>query len=878
MARRLNILNKISLNPKKSAQKKSAQIRGPKYSNRLNKNATFESKEMDRKQKLLQGVLRIMFVLTFVNFALGLLDTKNQASVTILFNSALILCLMVFKVLLDKGKVILAGWCLSVFLWFVIAMVTLFFGGLKGESAVVFVVVIMFFASFLGGRHALMAAIVTTIWCTGIAILEMCDCLPPPIGPAYTPINALGALAISFLLSATLLRDMLRSIKESEQRYRLLFEYNTDALMTSEPLPSRTFTSGNKAALAMFGASDETQFCSLKPTDVSPKFQPDGMPSAEKAKLMVDVALMTGSHNFEWVHKRLNGEEFLCSIRLTALNIGGKSVIQACIRDISELRRRELREKSRSTILEMLSQGACRQEILDTIVSCAEQFRNSMICSILLMDKDGRHLLNGSSKGLPDYYNEAVHGIEIGLGVGCCGTAASTGERVIAEDIQTHPYWLPYRDLADRAGLRACWSEPIKDATGKVLGTFAMYHKTSFSPTEQDFATMAQFASITAIVLEKFNAEEQLKASEKKYRSVIENVSEIVTLLDENATILYESQAIVQMLGFSEEELVGKNALALVHPDDAGIVAEAFREALIKTGHSSKIEFRFLNKSGGYTFLEAQAVDQLHNPAIKAIVVTSRDVTQRKQVEEEIKNLNQTLEIKVKERTAELQRINEELETFNYSISHDLQTPLRSIGGFAQILSSKYGDQLDDTGKEFLAFITDGAKNMGQMIQGLLHFAKLGRAPLKKTEIDMNFIVGTVLDEVRGAKLDSPPHFEIQPLRPAHGDYVLVKQVWSNLIENAVKYTAKQTEPRIQIGCFEQEGQTVYFVKDNGVGFDMTLSDNLFKVFRRLHKSDEFEGTGVGLANIHRIITKHGGRIWTEAKVDEGAAFYFTLS
>lgn len=224
----------------------------------------------------------------------------------------------------------------------------------------------------------------------------------------------------------------------------------------------------------------------------------------------------------------------------------------------------------------------------------------------------------------------------------------------------------------------------------------------------------------------------------------------------------------------------------------------------------------------------------------------------------------------------ELIRINQELESFSYSVSHDLRAPLRAISGFARLLKEGYNDKLDDEGKRILGIIGNNGMKMGKLIDDLLAFSRLGRKELEKKLVDMNELVANVIVDIEKT-LKHAASINIEELPPTHTEETLMDQVWCNLITNALKYSSKKENPEIHIGCFEDQKEgNIYFVKDNGVGFDMNYYDKLFGVFQRLHSAEEFEGTGIGLAIVHRIVSKHGGRIWAEGKPDEGATFYFT--
>ena len=244
---------------------------------------------------------------------------------------------------------------------------------------------------------------------------------------------------------------------------------------------------------------------------------------------------------------------------------------------------------------------------------------------------------------------------------------------------------------------------------------------------------------------------------------------------------------------------------------------------------------------------------------------------------EQLDRLNAELERRVAERTAQLEAANREIESFSYSVSHDLRTPLRAIDGYAQILGEDYSNSLDDEGRRLLGLVRSRAQRMGDLIDELLLFSRLGRSPLATTRIDMEALVCGVVEDLDTGDAGPRPHIEIGPLPDASGDAALIRQVWMNLLSNAIKFSRKCDDPRIVVSAAGTQGEPAYCVRDNGAGFDMAYYDKLFSVFQRLHGPDEFPGTGVGLAIVQRIVARHGGRVWAESRVGEGAAFYFSL-
>lgn len=250
---------------------------------------------------------------------------------------------------------------------------------------------------------------------------------------------------------------------------------------------------------------------------------------------------------------------------------------------------------------------------------------------------------------------------------------------------------------------------------------------------------------------------------------------------------------------------------------------------------------------------------------------------ERDLAEEEIRNLNASLEKKVAQRTALLEAANKELESFSYSVSHDLRAPLRHINGYLELLIKRNNSQLDDKGKHYIESIYEASNHMGHLIDDLLNFSRTGRMEMKPDNIDMNKIVKdamTILEpETKGRTID----WKLNTLPSVHADYAMMRQVWVNLIGNAIKYSRKRDIATIEIGAINEKNEIIFFIRDNGAGFDMNYAQKLFGVFQRLHSNEEFEGTGIGLANVNQVVKRHNGRTWAEGEVDKGATFYFSI-
>lgn len=341
--------------------------------------------------------------------------------------------------------------------------------------------------------------------------------------------------------------------------------------------------------------------------------------------------------------------------------------------------------------------------------------------------------------------------------------------------------------------------------------------------------------------------------------SLLANTNDAVFSMDNSFVIKSWNRAAELLYGYTAEEAIGKSTMDLIKTKINDSERLAIRESLRKIG-VSKIEVVNYNKHGDVLDLMISTT-ATKNPEGETLGYVSicHDISERKKLEEQ------------------LQKTNAELEAFTYSVSHDLRAPLRGIIGFTAILEEEYSSKLDSEAMRITSVIKSNALRMGNLIDDLLNFSRLGRHEIIKGTVDMEDMVKQVVAELDNKANERPVKWMIHPLPDAQADINTIKQVWINLIDNAIKYSRNNEQPVIEIGTVEKEGEQAFFIKDNGVGFDQQYAGKLFKVFQRLHSMHEFEGTGVGLALVEKIISRHGGRIWAEAELNKGATFYFTL-
>ncbi len=398
---------------------------------------------------------------------------------------------------------------------------------------------------------------------------------------------------------------------------------------------------------------------------------------------------------------------------------------------------------------------------------------------------------------------------------------------------------------------------PIRDADGKVVGA----------------------SKVARDVTEAKRVQRALRESEERLRLAIEAACLGTWETNYRTGKLLWSARQEELMGYAPGTFPGtwEAFQALVHPEDRAQLEAARQEALGAEGRY-QTELRFVLRDGRvrWGYVRGQLLRGPDGQPERMLGI-ELDVTERRQAEEAVRRLNAELELRVGERTAQLETANKELESFSYTVSHDLRAPLRAINGFALAVQEDYGAQLPEEGRRFLQNVRNGALRMGHLIDDLLAFSRLSRSPLRRQAVDSTAIVREALAELGWPVAGRMIELRLGAMPTTEADAALLKQVWVNLLSNALKYTRKREHAVIETGCREQGGETVFFVRDNGSGFDPQYAHKLFGVFQRLHRAEDYEGTGVGLAIVQRVVNRHGGRVWAESELERGASFYFTL-
>jgi PAS domain S-box-containing protein len=417
-----------------------------------------------------------------------------------------------------------------------------------------------------------------------------------------------------------------------------------------------------------------------------------------------------------------------------------------------------------------------------------------------------------------------------------------------------------------------------------VVDGIATVVQTIKVPTRDEHGEVIGLLGIFWDITERKQNEARLRESELLFHTLTDAMPQLVWMCTPDGLNIYFNQQWVDYTGLALEESYGQGWNTPFHPDDKQTAWDAWNNAT-RTGGTYRIESRLRAADGRYRWflMKGEALADASGQIIKWLG-TCTDIDELKTAQDELQQHRQHLEDSVAARTAELAtsnqalaNTNKELESFSYSVSHDLRAPLRAIDGFSAILLEEYGDKLDADGRRMLGVVREGSVKMAHLIDDILDFSRAGRTAMTLGVIDMNALVRSALADlapvIKGRDLD----LRIATLPAAYGDAHTIQRVWMNLLDNAIKYTAPRKSAVIEVGVCEIDGTTTYFVNDNGVGFDMQYVDKLFGLFQRLHSPEQFPGTGCGLAIVARIVTRNGGRLWAEGQPDRGATFYFVL-
>jgi PAS domain S-box-containing protein len=526
-------------------------------------------------------------------------------------------------------------------------------------------------------------------------------------------------------------------------------------------------------------------------------------------------------------------------------------------------------------------------DLIDTIIKLSGDAASGDMVFLLLKDQNEEQLIGVAKSDAG--YDPAGHFCLSLDEASVAGWVHRNEETLVINDAVNDPR-VSIR-LREKYDVHTALAAPLI-ADGKAIGVLmTISHDKNHHYTKREVALFEGLAREAALVIntarlkeQRRQAEEAEAEREKQVRLLLDSTAEAIYGVDLEGGCTFVNPACVQMLGYkSEEDLLGKDMHDLIHhtyPDGTPYPTEDchVRQATM-AGKSSHIDNEVHWRADGSSFpVEYWSHPIRRNDEIIGSVVTFFDITERVKAEEELQHYRDELEQRVVERTAELTAVNKELESFSYSVSHDLRSPLRAIDGFSQALLDEYHDVLGADGQHHLERVRHAAQRMGSLIDDMLNLSRVTRSEIKREVVDLSALGWQVMDELQKREPQRKVEINIMPEISVKGDYALLHIVLENLLGNAWKYTGEMPLARIEFGTEILDNETVYFVQDNGIGFDMKYANKLFMPFQRLHTSDKFPGTGIGLATVARIIERHSGRIWVEASPNQGARFRFTLS
>lgn len=526
--------------------------------------------------------------------------------------------------------------------------------------------------------------------------------------------------------------------------------------------------------------------------------------------------------------------------------------------------------------LEALS-GATPLKVMEAAVDQVVDLLDVDFAKVLEQRVDDEALLMRAGSGWnPEYV--------AGETVVCAGPNSQAGytlkqnDPVVVEDLRTELRFNGPAILHDHGVISGV--SVVIPGSERPYGVFAVHCASSRAFEDHEIQFIQAVANVLATAVERSRADQKTKASEERFRAVVQNAMDMVSIVTADGTIIYDSPPVRRTLGYEPEDRLGHNAFEYIHPEDAKLVMNRLAEVSTAPLAQTTAQVRVRHRDGSWRIVDATGTNMLHNEALKGIIVNWHDVTERVRIQREVENLNTELEKRVKQRTAQLEATNKELEAFAYSVSHDLRAPLRAMDGYARILLAEADEELSEMAGRYLKRIRHNAQQMDRLIQDLLSFSRLNRQELRKQNVQPEYLIAEVLEDLEPEREARAIDIAISDLPPVQADPALLRAVFSNLLSNALKYTRTRERVHIEVGAMKQDnhnGSPVFYVRDNGIGFDMKYVDKLFGVFQRLHKAEEYEGTGVGLATVQRIVRRHGGRVWAEGEEDKGATIYFTL-
>lgn len=628
------------------------------------------------------------------------------------------------------------------------------------------------------------------------------------------------------------------SLRIREERYRSLIENAPEAIILFTVNPPKILDL-NPAAEQIIGWTRE-ELLQQDPQAFSAPSQGD-FPVDDVAKKIIRRALEGETVATHWDVLHATGKIIPCEMRLSIIPEQPVRLLRASLVDISE---RVQMEKERSELLDERAQLLEMQQLQ----------MNLMPIPCVIKDANQRFT----------YWNPAAESL---FGYSMHEVLGKTSEQVIIPDTDVDA-------VAQRAERLLSGEQMVRGVNVNITRTGQEVVCEWYNAALRRDNKIIGFLAMAVDITDRARAERALRESEARYRRMVEGSADGICI-HRDGDLLYANAAFVRMMrALSTEEVIGRNLLDMIAPAHRAEIRDLLLDGAVSEKNFGYRESCLRCMDGSELEIEL-ACSTIYIDSLPYRQIEFRDISAQKWSEREMRRLNADLEQRVAARTAALEQANRELESFSYSVAHDLRAPLRAISGFTAIVQQEYEKLIDEQGALYLRRISTNADKMAQLIDDLLSYARIGRSEMKMEVIDLSVLAAKVQEDLR----DLWPQHEmiIGNLPKVFGDSALLKQMLMNLMGNACKFSQKKTNPRIEFGCTQLPEATAFFVRDNGVGFDQQYAHKLFGMFQRLHSVNEYEGTGVGLAIVQRVISRHGGRVWAQGEVGEGACFYFNL-
>ena len=651
---------------------------------------------------------------------------------------------------------------------------------------------------------------------------------------------------------------------QQEEKYRSLFKKASDGIML---LRDGHIIDCNPKVLEIYGCSLE-ELIGKTPVDLSPEFQADGSVSAEVADEMARRTIEGSKESFEWRHIRKDGTEFDVEISVSTIDFEGERLLQAIVRDITERKRTEEAIKN-------IAAGVSAQT--------GELFFKQLVLQLSKLFKADYAfigLLDDNDPLLVNTYTLSVHGeIKDNISYSLRGTPCAN---VVGQSACSYPrdvqQLFPRDKLLVNMGVESYIGTPLFSTAGEAMGLIVILDSKPMGNINYIQEILSIFAARAGAEMERLKSEQKLAEAEQRLSLHIKQTPLGVIEWDTEFRVKAWNPAAEKIFGYPTQEVLGCHATELIlTPEVIPLVDQIWQDLLAQKGGTRSTN-QNVTKEGKTIICEwyntPLATDKGEVMGVASLVA---DITDRVQAEAELAAHRDHLEEMVEARTSALSAVNKELESFSYSVSHDLRAPLRTINGFSLALIEDYGGQMDVAGKDYLNRLRSASVRMDGLIQDMLALSKINRQEIKPQVVSLSKLAKEILEEYRRADPQRQVNCKIQDDIECYCDRQLMRIALDNLLGNAWKYTSKLETATVEFGSTTSNAETTYYIRDNGAGFNMKYVNKIFDAFQRLHHERDFEGTGVGLATVVRVMNRHGGHIWAEAKPNEGATFYFTL-